>query len=199
MVDLIDEAIVATAKREFLRHGYDGAAFARIARQLGVAPNTLYRFFKGKVELFVAVYEAWAADERAVLAKHLARRSAVPEIVEMSIERRTQGLPFRRSVRWLAHEEPQVRRAVAQARLATMEMLKAWLGAPVEDEALAVDLLLFEQLATAVAEGEFADLGLTEARARERMTAILARWRIRAAPSNDDAVATQRGVGGRGS
>ena len=49
------EELESTAARLFLTLGYDGTSMSRIARELGVAPNTLYWYYPSKDELLVAV------------------------------------------------------------------------------------------------------------------------------------------------
>ena len=49
------DELESTAARLFLSLGYDGTSMSRIARELGVAPNTLYWYYASKDELLVAV------------------------------------------------------------------------------------------------------------------------------------------------
>ena len=57
------EALMTTARSEFLRYGFDGTDVNRIARRSGVAPTTFYRWFKDKTDVFIAVYRRWEARE----------------------------------------------------------------------------------------------------------------------------------------
>ena len=49
------DELESTASRLFLSLGYDGTSMNRIARELGVAPNTLYWYYASQDELLVGV------------------------------------------------------------------------------------------------------------------------------------------------
>jgi TetR/AcrR family transcriptional regulator, regulator of autoinduction and epiphytic fitness len=49
--------IAEVALRLFMERGYEQTSMALIAQSLGVAPNTLYWYFKGKDELLIAALE----------------------------------------------------------------------------------------------------------------------------------------------
>ncbi|HXQ15145.1 MAG TPA: TetR/AcrR family transcriptional regulator [Caulobacteraceae bacterium] len=184
--DATRELLLATARTEFLRYGFQGTDVTRIARRAGVSPNTFYRFFKDQFDVFVSVYVDWAAGERRAFARLMAQAAPAAEILNEWIERHRRNRCFRRSARRLGYEDALVRRAVAQARLDMLAGLKAWMGGSCADDAgLAVDLLQIEQLAESLAEAELADMGLDDSTARERMAAIFMRWRIRPAPPVD--------------
>lgn len=51
------DRIVAAALRLFARHGYRGASIREIAREVGIAEDTLYRHFRDKRDLFMACVE----------------------------------------------------------------------------------------------------------------------------------------------
>ena len=51
------QEIRSAARAVFFREGYDKASVARIAREAGVTPNTLYWYFDSKDALFAAVVE----------------------------------------------------------------------------------------------------------------------------------------------
>ncbi|HVL01514.1 MAG TPA: helix-turn-helix domain-containing protein [Dongiaceae bacterium] len=48
------EEIEAVATRLFVERGYDATSMAQVAEQAGVAPNTLYWYYKNKDEMLVA-------------------------------------------------------------------------------------------------------------------------------------------------
>src|SRR5262245_54381328 len=64
-----DARLVAAAAKEFNQRGFDGTDTNRIARRAGFAPQTFYRWFRDKTEIFLAVYRAWEGEERAMLSK----------------------------------------------------------------------------------------------------------------------------------
>jgi len=172
--------LLATARTEFLRYGFDGTDVARIARRSGVSPNTFYRCFKGKVDVFIAVYLAWAAEEQRAFERLIAKPGTAAEIVDAVIARHRQHVWFRRSVRRLAHEDTFVRRAVALVRSDLLRTLTTWAGSAADPSAVAAELIQFEQLAVALAEAELDDMTLDDGALRDRLAAMLMRWRVRA-------------------
>ena len=54
-----EHAIVAAARKMFLKHGFDGAKIAEIAKLAGVAEGTVYLYFENKNALLVAVLRAF--------------------------------------------------------------------------------------------------------------------------------------------
>lgn len=52
------DALVATARRLFLEDGFEATSMSRLAAAAGVAPNTIYWYFKDKDEVLVAVLDA---------------------------------------------------------------------------------------------------------------------------------------------
>ncbi|MFC4102471.1 TetR/AcrR family transcriptional regulator [Paenibacillus xanthanilyticus] len=51
------------ALRHFARNGYEGASLADIAAEVGIKKPSIYNHFKGKDELFMAVYQEAATRE----------------------------------------------------------------------------------------------------------------------------------------
>lgn len=60
------EHILATARRLFAEHGFDGTSLRQIAREASVDPAMVHHFFKGKDELF-ALSVVLPADPAQVL------------------------------------------------------------------------------------------------------------------------------------
>ncbi|MCU1518686.1 MAG: TetR family transcriptional regulator, partial [Pseudarthrobacter sp.] len=60
------EHILATARRLFAEHGFEGTSLRQIAREASVDPAMIHHFFKGKDELF-ALSVALPADPAQVL------------------------------------------------------------------------------------------------------------------------------------
>ncbi|GAB3032750.1 TetR/AcrR family transcriptional regulator [Mycobacterium bourgelatii] len=54
--------IVAAARRLFIDAGYDATPMSRLAKEAGVAPNTIYWYFGDKDDVLVAVLESVMAD-----------------------------------------------------------------------------------------------------------------------------------------
>lgn len=52
------DEIIASARQLFLEDGFEATAMSRLAAAAGVAPNTIYWYFKDKDEVLVAVLDA---------------------------------------------------------------------------------------------------------------------------------------------
>jgi AcrR family transcriptional regulator len=190
------EALMATARAEFLRYGFDGTDVNRIARRSGMAPTSFYRWFKDKTDVFVAVYRRWEDEEQQAMRRLMARSGSLAALVEACIDHHRAHTLFRRSLRRLGHEDARVRQALALSRLERLASLKLWMGEPHASGAdLAVDLLLFEGLAIVLAEADLGEMGLDDKAARRQLGVILARWRARPVRvANDPVAESRRGV-----
>jgi len=103
------DELESTATRLFLSLGYDGTSMGRIARELGVAPNTLYWYYASKDELLVGVLNRQ-------MSQTLVR---LPTIVEKSLKEK---------MAWALQEFEQSRELVAtvHARLEQSEVIREW-------------------------------------------------------------------------
>jgi len=171
------DLLCAAAMAEFNDHGFAGTDTNRIARRAGFAPQTFYRWYKDKTEVFVAAYRAWEDEEKDTVQGLVARDAPVEALVEAGIAHHQRYLKFRRSLRQLSLENPVVRAARAESRLRQIAQIGAWAGRPAEIGQTAVRLLQMERLSDAVAEGELADMGLSEAEARAELARIVAALR----------------------
>jgi AcrR family transcriptional regulator len=65
--------ILAAARRRFEAFGYRRTGIAEIAREAGVAPGTLYRYFKNKEDMFLEalreVNDSWVKRARRALSE----------------------------------------------------------------------------------------------------------------------------------
>ena len=162
------------AMAEFNTHGFAGTDTNRIARRAGFAPQTFYRWYKDKIDVFVACYRAWEDEERDALQALFERDAPSAALVEAGVAHHRRYLMFRRSLRQLSIDHPVVRTARAESRLRLIGRIRAWSGRPelsVED--LAVAQFQFERLTDALAEGEFADMGVGEDAARAEIAKLI--------------------------
>ena len=164
--------LVAAAMAEFNDHGFGGTDTNRIARRAGFAPQTFYRWFKDKTEVFIAAYRAWEDAEISTIGRLLADDAPVEAVVEAGVDHHRRYLLFRRSLRQLSLENATVRAARAESRLRQVEQIRAWTSRGVVAD-LAVRLLEVERLSDALAEGELGDMGLGEAEARAELARIV--------------------------
>ena len=159
--------LITAAVKEFNQHGYFGTDSNKIARRAGFAPQTFYRWFRDKTEIFLAAYRLWEEQERDMLTKLIAARAPASELVEAAVAHHRAHRIFRRSLRTLSYEEDEVRKARAQSRLRQIESIKSWIKPARPSIAeIATILLQMERLSDALAENEFGDLGLDEKSAK---------------------------------
>jgi AcrR family transcriptional regulator len=96
--------LIGAAARVFARRGYHGASIDLIAAQAGYTRGAIYWHFSGKDDLFLAVYETYAAtrvreleeisskggdlvgNARAMADQWMARARATPEFLALSLE-----------------------------------------------------------------------------------------------------------------
>jgi AcrR family transcriptional regulator len=97
--------LIESAARTFARRGFQGASLEEVAREAGYSTGAIYWHFKGKDDLFLAVFEAYAnaraaeitaireaaegdfaARERAFADNWMERAAAEPEIVMLVLE-----------------------------------------------------------------------------------------------------------------
>lgn len=171
------DRLIAAAAAEFREAGFAGTDTNRIARRAGFAPQTFYRWFKDKIEIFIAVYRAWEEELRTVDAL-LIEGADEDALVEAGVAHHQAWLKFRRSLRALSIENEQVRAARAESRLRQIAWITQWKGPrALAAEEIAARMMQVERLTDAIAEGEFIDMGMTENAARRRLVEIFVELR----------------------
>ena len=151
------DLLIAAARNAFGSVGYDGTNSNAIARAAGFAPQTFYRHFADKLEVFLACYALWVDEEIAALSP----LADAQEIANALIAHHVTHKMFRRSLRALAASEIRVAKARAQHRLAQLEWI---VGASITFASLPSStrfarLLILERLCDAIADDEAAMLG----------------------------------------
>lgn len=71
------EKIREIALSHFTRNGYEGASLADISAEVGIKKQSIYNYFKGKDELFLAVFKDAAAREMQFIEQYLKSSSAL--------------------------------------------------------------------------------------------------------------------------
>lgn len=174
------ERLIRAAADEFNNHGFDGTDTNRIARRAGFAPQTFYRWFADKIEIFIEVYDLWQREEANVLEELLAANASDIEVVDALVEHHRTYRVFRRSLRSLSLENDKVRADRAQSRMNQIAHIVSWNSGCAGDLAeLAVILLQMERLTDALAEGEFEDMGVDESGCKRFLALQVARLRPR--------------------
>ena len=170
--------LIAAAAKEFNQHGFFGTDTNKIARRAGFAPQTFYRWFHDKTEIFLAVYRAWEEAERSLLGHLLSRKAPASRVVEAIVTHHRSHRIFRRSLRQLTLEDPVVRKARAESRMRQIQRIRSSQGASAPDVAeVATILFQIERLCDGVADDEFADLGVNEKAPRAAIAALQNRLR----------------------
>src|ERR1700758_900052 len=88
------ERLIAAAAAEFREASFAGTDSNRIARRAGFAPQTFYRWFKDKTEIFIAVYRAWEEEELRALNALLAEGADDEAVVEAAVGHHRSWLKF---------------------------------------------------------------------------------------------------------
>ena len=82
--------ILAAAEQRFAAFGYRRTGIAEIARDAGVAPGTLYRYFENKEEIFRAVMReglaCWLDTARRVLAQPGTAIERLGRLAQVSVD-----------------------------------------------------------------------------------------------------------------
>jgi len=185
--------LLDAAEGEFNSRGFSGTDTNRIAKKAGYAPQTFYRHYKDKTEIFLAVYDRWWRSEGRAIARIIAARGSVKDIACVAISFHTRWRIFRRSLRHLAVEDKRARAARAAARLEQLQSLRSIPGrAKRSDAELASALLMLERLCDAAAEGEFTDLGISVADMREMIARAVRMTHGDLLPPSQNAAARNR-------
>jgi AcrR family transcriptional regulator len=165
--------LVIAAAKEFEEYGFDGTDSNKIARRAGFAPQTFYRWFSDKTEIFVAVYKAWVLEEYERIDSLREQNAPDSKLIDAVIAHHRAYHIFRRSLRQLSVDDDTVRRARAASRMEQIERLKARYGAAKRNTAdVAIFLFQHERLCDAIADGEFEDLGVEEDSVREYLAQL---------------------------
>lgn len=168
------EKLLQAAAKEFNEQGFGGTDSNKIARRAGFAPQTFYRWYADKVEIFIKTYERWQREELDTLSQLLAERASDIRLARAVVAHHKAYLLFRRSLRQLSVENGAVRAARARARLNQIAYAKTLSRNVARDDAsVATMLFQTERLADALAEGEFDDMGLDERAGEEALASLI--------------------------
>jgi AcrR family transcriptional regulator len=163
--------LIGAARKEFEERGFDATQSNKIARRAGYAPQTFYRHFTDKVDILLAVYADWVAEER----KAVMEAGSIRQAARVLLEHHRGSFRFRRALRVLTITDERVRAARAETRLALMAYLRKLAPhiADMSEARLARSLFVLERVADACVEGEFADLKISPEAAEEQFSACL--------------------------
>jgi AcrR family transcriptional regulator len=164
-------ALLDAAQQAFEQAGFDGTDTNRIARAAGFSPQTFYRHFADKLEIFVAVYERWV--ESHVTSSFEAGSASAA--ADATLRQHAVTRVFRRDLRRLALASERMRTVRARERQRQLELLRQRFvrARELPVELLAVWLLCVERLADAIVDDELLDLGVSKATARWRLAEMI--------------------------
>lgn len=170
-------ALLQAAAAEFVEVGFHDTDTNRIAKRAGFAPQTFYRWYTDKLDIFIKVYQAWEEAEHSILDSLLTERAPPIQIAERCVQGHQSFLQFRRSLRQLTLNEPRVRAARAASRLQQIAHIRKHSAQAASDGTLAALLIQIERLSETLAEGEFADLGMDVAPAYAALAGLIEQLR----------------------
>jgi len=179
------ERLLQAAASEFNEHGFGGTDTNRIARRAGFAPQTFYRWFQDKVDIFIKAYERWQREEFGTVSTLLAKNASDARLARAVVAYHKAYLVFRRSLRQLSVENDVVRAARARSRLNQVAYIRKLMNPNLarDDASLAAILFQTERLADALAEGEFHDMGLDKKAGEEALARLIHDLRTSNSPS----------------
>lgn len=164
-------ALVEAAALEIKECGYHAASTNRIAARAGLSAGAFYNYFADKVEVLLAVHEAWVAREwevvRAIVPPGRAPTlKQIKRLVTGLVGYHAEWVRLRHAWVALARDESRVAAARAASRRWQIDQVLAILGRRPSRRLraeIAVVMLSFEATADSVASGEAQGLGVTEA------------------------------------
>lgn len=170
-------ALLQAAVAEFVEKGYGDTDTNRIARRAGFAPQTFYRWYTDKLDIFIKVYQAWEEAEHCILDSLLTEHASPEQIAQRCVQGHQSFLQFRRSLRELCLLEPTVRAARAATRHQQIQYIRHSNPHAPDEATLAALLIQIERLSEALAEGDFDDLKLDTAPAYAALAGLIAQLR----------------------
>lgn len=170
-------ALLQAAVAEFVERGYGDTDTNRIARRAGFAPQTFYRWYSDKLDIFIKVYQAWEEAEHSMLDSLLTERASPAQIAQRWVQGHQSFLQFRRSLRELCLLEPRVRDARTTTRHQQIQHILSSNPHAPDEATLAALLIQIERLSEALAEGEIDDLKLDTAPAYAALAGLIAQLR----------------------
>ncbi|MFG1955745.1 TetR/AcrR family transcriptional regulator [Micromonospora sp. NPDC048830] len=129
--------ILAAAARQFWSVGYNQASMADIAAAVGIGASALYRHFRGKQDLLVAVLDETLVqlEEAASTAEDLV--GTTRKLAGIAVERREFGALWDRDAAHLPdNERRRVRERLRAVVTGTAEFVATELGIPSDDARL---------------------------------------------------------------
>ena len=158
-------AIVEIAERQLRAGGYPALSVAAVARELGVAQNTIYWYFPSKDDLFVAALTRMLEQ---LHARKPSRQAGKVEQVLWFTDQFEELSGLRAAMTERAHSSPVVAKFVEQLAVLLSRMLSGVLA----DDVPSADLAIAVEAFRATVEGTFVK-GLSRRERRKVLTFAL--------------------------
>lgn len=167
------DRLIAAALTEFNDRGFHGTDTNRIARAAGFAPQTFYRHFQDKTDIFLAAHDAcMRAEYRAIDAVAEAGGDDYDlAIADIIIAHHGAWRRFYKAMKLLSESDERIRARRVEAlewKLKRIRPLPGNQGRP--DAEMIADLFAIERLCDAVIDGEFTGAGV-DVEAQRRLVA----------------------------
>ena len=164
-------ALVCAARQEFEECGFDATQSSNIARRAGYAPQTFYRHFADKVDILLAAYADWHADEQHAISTVGDAREAARVLLRYH----RASMKLRQALRTLSITEERVRAARAKSRMRSVAYLRTHLphAGELGEAQLLRSVLLLERTVDAYAEDDLADPNTSPDQAEQRLCVYL--------------------------
>ena len=147
--DVKRQEIRQAARTLFFREGYDQAGMTRIAREAGVAANTLYWYYPGKDELFAAVVGELVDAFLAGLASR-----DPDESLESTLRWAVETLETARPLIVTVHDKSLTSEAVARVHDHFHQSVEEWMAEVLKKRGMDEDRIpAFINIVTFVVEG----------------------------------------------
>lgn len=166
--------LTAAALDEFNRTGFFSTDTNKIAKLAGYSPQTFYRRFSDKTAIFLAAYSLWQAQEAEQLKQYQHEQADAHTLARLLVAHHRHYRVFRRSLRLLTVEDDRVRQARAQGRSEQIRAIGEYTHRGDADKVcMTIMLFQLERLSDALADDEFADLGIAEEAVLKQIAALL--------------------------
>jgi AcrR family transcriptional regulator len=172
------DRLIAAALTEFNDKGWLGTDTNRIARAAGFAPQTFYRHFKDKTDIFLAAHDAcMRAEYRAIDAVAEARRDDYDlAIADIIIGHHGAWRRFYKAMKLLSESDQRIHARRVESLGWKLKRVRHLPGNEGRSEAeLIADLFAIERLCDAVIDGEFEGAGVSAEAARGLVAAAVAK------------------------
>ena len=93
----VRERILAAAAGLFAERGYAGATIGQIAKAAGIAPSSVYVYFKSKLEIVFAIYDPWLKEHLELLAREVEALATAEAKVFRVVQKLWRDIPADRN------------------------------------------------------------------------------------------------------